>query len=195
MTAHGECLTEVRVVRVTDTGMTLSLALADVPPEGSAVTLRWAAAPRGRYALRGTVTGVDENRIDIVTEGEPIIEQARNYVRGGGGELIAMVRPGHPDATGKVHDISERSVRAHFTDVEVRPGTEMHLRIQLDEEIVEFAATATKVNSMRQQVPHRGPVSVEMVAIFDKDERQAKIIRRYVLRQQMLAKSRTAAMA
>jgi len=194
MTAHGVVLTEVRVVRTVDQVLTLSLALADVPPAGSPVTLRWSAAPRGRYALPGVVVAVDENRVDIQTLGEPSLEQARNYVRGGGGEVIVMLRPGHADATGYVHDISERSVRAHFTDVELRPGHDMVLRVHLGDDVVEFKATAAKVSSIRQQLPHRGPMSVEMVAIFDRDERQAKTVRRYVLRHQSQSRARASAL-
>jgi hypothetical protein len=191
MTSYGETLPEVRVVQAQGTVITLSLALDDVPPAGSTVTVRWAAAPRGRYALAADVVAVDGNRVEVRFAGEPAIEQARNFVRGGGGEPVVLLRDGHEPATGFVHDISERAVRAHFTDIELRPGHEMRLRIQLGDEIVEFPATATKVSSMRQQVPRRGPLSVEMVAVFDsKDEQQAKIIRRYVIRNQLLARAR-----
>jgi hypothetical protein len=193
MTSYGETLPDVRVVHVSDTVITLSLAVADVPPAGSTVTVRWAAAPRGRYALSASVVGVDGNRVDIRFAGEPAIEQSRSFVRGGGGEPIQLIRPGHDDAMGWVHDISERSVRAHFSDIELHPGHEMTLRVQLDNEVVEFAATATKVNSLRQQVPKRGPLSVEMVAIFtSKNEQQAKIVRRHVLRHQLLSRGRGA---
>jgi hypothetical protein len=45
---------------------------------------------------------------------------------------------------------------------------------------------------MRQQVPRRGPLSVEMVALFTADEQQAKLVRRYILRHQLLARARGA---
>jgi hypothetical protein len=185
---------EVRVVRVTETTVTLSLPLDDVAfPAGAAVTLRWAAGPRGRYVQHGAVLKVDENRIDVALTGEPEIEQLRNYVRGGGGERIQLVRADTPQRFGQVHDISERSVRAHFGDVDLRPGEEMLLRVQLDNEVVEFPATAYRVAQIRQQVPVRGPLVTEMVALFEQDERQAKIIRRYVLRLQLIARREAAA--
>ena len=190
----GRNLPEVRVVRVTETTVTLSLPLADVAfPAGSAVTLRWPAGPRGRYVQNGAVLRVDENRIDITLAGEPEIEQLRNYVRGGGGESIHLVRAGEPQRFGQVHDISERSVRAHFDDVDLRPGERMLLRVQLGNEVVEFPATAYRVAQIRQQVPVRGPLVTEMVALFEQDERQAKIIRRYVLRLQLAARREAAA--
>jgi hypothetical protein len=191
MTSYGETLPDVRVVHAADTVITLSLALADIPPAGSTVTVRWAAAPRGRYALSANVVGVDGNRVDIRFAGEPAIEQSRHYVRGGGGEPIHLIRPGLQDAIGWVHDISEKSVRAHFSDIELHPGHDLTLRVQLGDEVVEFPATATRVSSLRQQVPKRGPLSVEMVAVFtSKDEHQAKIVRRYVLRHQLTARGR-----
>ena len=193
MTAYGETLPDVRLVHASDADATLSLALANVPKAGTTVTLRWSAAPRGRYVQDAAVVGTDGNRVDIRFSGEPSIVQARSYVRGGGGETIMMVRSEEEDATGYVHDLSERAVRAHFTDIELRPGVEMLLRIQLDEEVVEFPATTFKVSSVRQQVPRRGPLSVEMVAVFDtKDDRAAKIVRRYIMRRQLLSRSRGA---
>jgi hypothetical protein len=193
MDTGDERLADVRVVRVTDAAVTLSLALDDVPPLGSSVTLRWPAVPRGLYAVRATVISLDENRADFTISEIPVIEQRRMFVRGGGGESVQLVRTDAPECVGLVHDISERSVRAHFSDVELRPGQEMRLRVQLDNEIVEFPATALRVSAIRQQVPVRGPLMVEMVAIFEQDERQAKIIRRYVLRQQV-ARAREAAL-
>jgi len=193
MTAYGETLSNVRIVHADGTDATLSLALADVPGAGTPVTLRWAAPPRGRYAQDAAVVGTDGNRVAIRFSGEPSLVQARSFVRGGGGEAIVMVRPEEEDTIGYVHDLSERAVRAHFTDIHLLPGTEMLLRIQLDEAVVEFPATAFKVSSMRQRLPTRGPLSVEMVAVFDaKDDYAAKIVRRYIMRQQLLSRSRGA---
>jgi hypothetical protein len=189
MTSSGETLPEVRVVHADGTVITLSVALTDVPPAGSTVTVRWSAAPRGRYASSGDVLAVDGNRVEVRVEGEPAIEQDRNFVRGGGGEPVVLVPAGQEAATGFLHDISEQSIRAHFTDVEVLPGQEIRLRIQLGEEVVEFPATVTKVSSMRQQIPRRGPLSVELVAVFESnDEQQARVIRRYVMRHQLIAR-------
>lgn len=193
MTSYGETLPEVRVVQAAGTVITLSLALDDVPPANSSVTLRWAAAPRGRYALAGDVVRVDGNRVDVRFSGEPSVEQSRNFVRGGGGEPILLVRPRHEDAMGVVYDLSERAVRAHFTDISLKPEQDIRLRIQLGEEVLEFPAKTHKVSSMRQQVPRPGPLSVEMVAIFDGvEERQARVIRRYIMRGQLLERARGA---
>jgi len=192
MTSYGETVPEVRVVRASGTRFTLSMALAHVPPAQSPVELRWAAPPRGRLSQPGHVISVDGNRIEVRISGKPTVLQSRSYVRGGGGEAITMIRSEREPAHGLVHDMSERAVRAHFTDVDLKDGEEMILRIALGEEEVEFSATTLKVSSMLQQVPVEGPLSVEMVAVFaeDQNETQAKIVRRYIMRHQLLSRNR-----
>ena len=190
MTASGDQVRGVRVVHAEGGVVTLSLALAAVPPMGAGVTLRWPAGARGRYAQEALVVGVDENRVDIRADGAPRIEQQRNFVRGGGGEQVLLLRAGEPDTLGWIRDISEQSVRAHFADVAVHEGTKFRLRILLEPDVVEVDATAVKVASLRQSVPQRGPMSLEVVALLTADETQAQTIRRYVLRQQLLTRSR-----
>jgi hypothetical protein len=190
MTASDEPVPGVRVMHADGPVLTLSLALDAVPPAGAAITVRWPAGDRGRYALDGVVVKIDENRVDVKTTGDARVEQYRNFVRGGGGEEVLLRRPGKPDAIGQIRDISEQSLRAHFADVELRDGDELTLRALLDPDPIELTATVAKVASLRQRLPERGPMSVEVVAVFEADELQAKSIRRYVLRQQLLARSR-----
>ncbi|BCJ44438.1 hypothetical protein GCM10010168_12520 [Actinoplanes ianthinogenes] len=192
MEAGGETHPGVRVVAASAAAVTVSLPRAQVPLAGATVTLRWSAAPRGRFVVSAAVAAVDENRAELRLIGEPQISQSRLYVRGGGGEPVVMTRPDLPDAIGWIHDISERSVRAHFTDVEVRPGHEVALQVQLGPDVVDLTGTVIKASAMRQQVPVRGPLSVEMVALYDPEEWQAKIIRRYVMRYQLLMRTKTA---
>jgi hypothetical protein len=193
MTSYGETVPEVRVVQTAGTRFTLSMALAHVPPAQSPVELRWAAPPRGRLSQPGHVISVDGNRIEVRITGTPTVLQSRSFVRGGGGETVTMIRPDREPAHGVVHDMSERAVRAHFTGIELKDGEEMVMRIALGDEEVAFPATALKVSSMLQQVPAEGPLSVEMVAVFaeEPDETQAKIVRRYIMRHQLLTRNRS----
>ena len=192
MTASGDPIRGVRVVHAEGAVVTLSLALAAVPPIGAGVTLRWPAGARGRYAQEALVVASDENRVDVQAEGAARIEQQRNFVRGGGGEQVLMLRPGEPDALGWIRDISEQAVRAHFADALLHEGDEFRLRILLDPDLIELDATAAKVATLQQTVPQRGPMSVEVVALLAADEAQAQKIRRYVLRQQLLTRARDA---
>jgi hypothetical protein len=182
----------VRVVQAEGPTVTVSMAITAVPAEGAPVILRWPAGPRGRYVQSGTVAGVEENRITVTLTGAPDVEQKRNYVRAGGGEPVLLRRSGEADTSGWIRDISEQSVRAHFTDVVVCEGDDLTLHIELDDTVVQVPAVATKVASMRQSLPQRGPLSVELVAMFTADETQARVIRRYVLQQQLLARTRAA---
>jgi hypothetical protein len=192
ITADDEPLRGVRVVQTDEPVVILSLAVAVVPPEGASVTLRWPAGLRGRYVQAGLVVGVEENRVAVELAGEPGIEQQRHFVRGGGGEQVLLRRPGQSDAVGWIRDISEQGTRAHFADVELHEGDDIVLRFLLDPDLVEVDAVTSKVDSLRQSIPRRGPMSVEVVAVFVADETQAQVIRRYVLRQQLLTRARSA---
>jgi hypothetical protein len=190
MTASAVQTARVRVVHAQDRALTLSAPPVAVPSVGATVVLRWSAAPRGRYALTCAVLEADENEMRVEVRGEPVIEQHRDFVRGGGGEQVRMCRTGFPDANGWIHDISEHGMRGHFEGAEVRDGEEFVLRIELGSEVIEVAARAANVAALPQQVPP-GPMSVELVAIFDVDEAQARVIRRYVMRQQLLSRTRS----
>jgi hypothetical protein len=100
-----------------------------------------------------------------------------------------MRRRGFPEAAGWIRDISEHGMRAHFEGTNVRDDEDLELIIELDSEVLHMVAKATKVAALSQQVPP-GPMSVELVAIFVADEKQARIIRRYVMRQQLLSRTR-----
>jgi hypothetical protein len=192
LTASADPVRGVRVVHAEGVIVTLSLALATVPPVGAGVTLRWPAGARGRYAQETLVVGVDENRVDLQANGPARVEQQRNFVRGGGGEQVLLLRPGLPDTLGWIRDISEQSVRAHFADVQIHEGDGFRLRILLDPDLLELDATAARVATLRQTLPQRGPMSVEVVALLAVDESQAQTIRRYVMRQQLLTRARHA---
>ena len=69
-------------------------------------------------------------------------------------------------------------------------GDEVRLRIQLDMDVIEVTAVTSKVASLRQLLPDRGPMSVELVAVLTANEAQAQAIRRYVLRQQLQTRAR-----
>jgi hypothetical protein len=100
-----------------------------------------------------------------------------------------MHRTGFPDATGWIRDISEHSMRAHFEGTNVHDDEQLNLRIELGGEVIDVTARASKVEALAQQVPP-GPMSVELVAIFQVNEAQARVIRRYVMRQQLLSRTR-----
>ena len=192
MTAADDPVAGVRVTHAEGETLILSVALAAVPAAGTTVTLRWPAGPRGRYAREAVVAEIDEHRVTVRTGGSGRIEQQRNFVRGGGGETVFLSRPGLPEAAGRLHDISEQSVRAYFPDVELAAGDEFTLRVGLEPEWVEAKAVAMKVAALARSLPARGGTAVELVAILHADEGQAQAIRRYVLWHQLLVRTRVA---
>jgi hypothetical protein len=189
LTTAGDPVSGVRVIRTEGELIVLSMPLAAVPGEGSVATLRWSAGARGRYALTVNVLAVDDTRVDVRPAAAAQLEQFRHFVRGGGGEPVLLRMDGHEDAYGWIRDISEQGVRAHFAGLEVQENEEFTVVIELGRDLIELKAAAVKVARLRQQVPP-GPMSVELVAIFRPDEKQARIIRRYVMHQQLLSRTR-----
>jgi hypothetical protein len=166
----------------------LSLRTSAVAPSpvtaGDAVTLRWSAGPRGRYTVSGAVREVTGAQLTVAVTGEPAFEQVRRFMRGGGGEKIwVRAIDSAETVVGYVHDLGEQGLRARFDGRRVEPGQQVLLLIELEEDSVEVTATVldTRVDD-----------EVEVVFAFQTDEPQAQTIRRHVLRQQVLARSRTA---
>lgn len=197
MTTSDEPLNGVRIDGVRDTRLDLSLpagAPDTRPGVGDVVTLRWPAAPRGRYAATGTVVeapGTD--RLVVAVVGPPVLEQHRRFVRGGGGEQVRLHRSGatgSAECAGWIHDISEQGIRAWFPDTDLVDGDPVRLRIRLGRDLIDVLGTALKVGPVPADAPDPG--QVEVVAVIDVDEVQAQVIRRYVLAQQVLTRSRTA---
>jgi hypothetical protein len=126
---------------------------------------------------------------------EPEIEQHRRFVRGGGGEQVRLHRTGSggaEEAAGWIRDISERGLRARFAETTVTDGDPLRLTIHLDEDILEVCGTALTVAVRPPGEDGPAATRVEVIALLDPDEVQAQVIRRYVLRQQLLARARSA---
>ncbi|HWH01163.1 MAG TPA: PilZ domain-containing protein [Pilimelia sp.] len=168
----------------------LHLLVGDVPAAGTEVTLRWAGT-RGRHRVSGKVVGT---RNDVVTTwvvetmGPVTTEQSRHYVRGGGGEPaqlrhLADDRPAEPIA-GTVVNLSERGVRLRFREIDPAVQEPVAVRLVLDDESVEVEGTVLRI------IDAPAPQCRDVVVLFAASEHDATTIRRHVLRQQMLARSR-----
>jgi hypothetical protein len=198
MTASDESVRGVRIDEIAGTRMTLSppAACPVVLGVGDEVTLRWAAGERGRYVVGGRVTEASGTRLVVQLTSAPEIEQHRRYVRGGGGEQVRMHRDGSSgsdEAAGWIRDISEGGLRAQFPAVRFGDADPLRITIHLDDDTIEVRGVASKITVRPPEAPGPANTMVEVIATFDADETQAQIIRRYVLRQQMLTRARTAA--
>lgn len=184
--------------RVADAGeRRMSLAApvpadAGAPHVGEPLTIRWAAGPRGRYALPVTLAATTRTPAPVwvvQVAGPTQIEQDRHFVRGGGGEAVRLRRVGDTggqEAHGHIVDVGEGSVRGRFTDLAVQPGEQVQVQMSLGDAVVPATGRVLQVTTTTDR-----PL-VEVVAVYEVPEDQAREIRQYVLRQQVLTRTRTA---
>jgi hypothetical protein len=204
MTVAGIPVPGVRIERVRDAELVLTLPDGTTremwPGIGETVTLRWPAGSRGRYFVAATVVPAPgDERVGVFLEGEPELEQQREFFRGGGGErirlmhtvddLVHTVDDGTAVFNGWVQDLSERGARSHFADVRVREGDRVTAQVGLDDETVDVTGTVLRILVLPDGVGAYS-MRVEVVVLFDSNEQQARAIRRYVFRQQLLARTR-----
>ena len=170
----------------------LDLLVADVPEIGREVTLKWPLGGRGRCSTTGQIVDVHHGLVatwEVKVTGQFRIEQNRRYVRGGGGEPIRLRRAldaEDPTVQGRVIDLSERSVRCRVSDLTIKAGDPVATWIGLDDEVIEVGGSVLRVVDKPDEKAHG------IVVVFEPGEAQATAIRRYVMRQQLLARAREA---
>jgi hypothetical protein len=181
LSTDGGATLRALVQLVEDEAVSLGLPDGSMPRPGVGVTLHWPAGPRGRWSQPGTVVaavgpaGTCPATVVVHRTGTPTLEQQRQFVRGGGGEPVTV-----GGVEGRLRDIGEQGLRARVPGHGVRRGDAVRARVELDDDVLTFAGTVHKIDGE------------DLVVVFVSDEAQAQIIRRYVLRQQMLARARTA---
>ncbi|MEV1286899.1 PilZ domain-containing protein [Micromonospora sp. NPDC049679] len=166
----------------------LNLRVTEVPDVGDQITVRWPAGERGRYAAAGhliEVVGGALPRWVMRPDGPPKLEQSRSYVRGGGNELVQVRRlsPSGDTVEGRVIDISEGGVRARFDEIELAGGDEVEVRVELGEDILSVEGRVLRVWQEED-----GEQTL-LVLVFEPHERDARVIRRYVLRHQLMLRN------
>jgi PilZ domain len=168
----------------------LNLLISDLPEVGREVTVRW-TGPRGKFAAPAKIAEIRSGTVStwvVEISGAPEVEQNRRFVRGGGGEPVSMQNGDTPGELvfGRVVDVSERSVRGRFKSIDLKAGDTVLVKITLDDDVVAVSGSVLRV------MPQPDNHGIDVVAVFEPDEAQATTIRRYVLRQQMLARARLA---
>jgi hypothetical protein len=166
----------------------LNLKVEDLPGIGDLVTIRWSAGARGRYAAPARI-------VEFVRGGVPrwitrptgtvVVEQSRQFVRGGGGEPVVLLRQGQDDTSpvqGHVADLSEGGLRARFTDLEGAVGDTVVVTLTLDGETIDATG------QIHRTTRDHGEPGVQVVVVLDLPERQAQLVRRYVMKHQLAAR-------
>jgi hypothetical protein len=166
----------------------LDLLVTDVPDAGLELTVRWIAGERGRYAADAVIDHVVHGHVStwvVKITSDPEIEQNREYVRGGGGEPVELtVGENGESHRGEAIDVSERSIKAVFKRLDIAAGTEVSLRLALEDEQMLLKGKVYRV------VDQAATSEVQIVLMLDADESQAQAIRRHVMNLQRLARAR-----
>jgi hypothetical protein len=156
------------------------------PPDlGTPISFRW-NAPRGRYTvqarLRSTARpqGQALHLWNLKAEGPPTLEQRRQYVRAGGGEGVVLEPRATGELTGMVTDISEGGVRCRFRYGRLLPGEPVEVRVTLGGESLAVDGWVLRTTDEDG--------SLDVIVVYELGERDADMVRKYVMHQQILAR-------
>jgi hypothetical protein len=181
-----------RVEDVDDASFTVA-APRDVPDVarpvvGTSLDLAWLRAG-GRFAVPVRLTGITREqppRYVVEVVGEPYRHNRRAYMRGGGGESIRLTRQ-TPDAIavrGTVVDISEASLRCRVRDADYERDDLLQVSIALGDDVLETTVRVLCVRFDKETAWY------DVVATYETTEKVGRIIRRYILQQQMAERRR-----
>jgi hypothetical protein len=145
-----------------------------------------------RFAVAARFIGVwvDNTRTwDLRLAGEPRRQNRRGFVRGGGGEAVRLRRPDDPaqPLDGHVIDVGEEGVRARVRACDYAAGETLTVTMLLGDDVVEVEGPIFAV----RRIVETGYVDV--VVQFHAGEQVGRMIRGYILKQQLERRRRAAA--
>ena len=153
---------------------------ADVPSAGAGLEIAWVNGDR-RYAIDmrlRSLTREQPPRWELEVVGSVRLQTRRNYVRGGGGEVIEIVK-GAETFSGTVVDLSEGGVRLRVKEDRFDRDDRVDLRLTLDGEPLPLRGTVRFVRR------HQESASFDVIITYDTTEAIGRAIRGYVLRREM----------
>lgn len=192
-----------RASRIEDAdGCTLTVAAPERP--GALV----AGLPEGEVMVRWTgIRGVHELPAQVVEErrgvprlwvlrpsGEVRVAQRRRFARAQVSvdvSLVARDAAPAPVLTARSVDLSEGGVRCRLTTAPPPPGSRVTAHLTLDGTVVRLAGRVLKGLVVELPGQPGSPAARrehEVVVEFDEDERAADVVRKFVFRQQLLAR-------
>jgi hypothetical protein len=169
----------------------------EIPEIGSVMSLSWVAGPRGRWVVdaelvsTSRVEGVPTRCWSLVVTSTPVLHQRRRFVRAGGGEPV-RVRAKERDVviSGAASDVSEGGVRFKITGA--RPDDDQWVRLEDGEAVTTVVQLGDDMldadGSVLRTIDDPIAKTVDMIVTLDLSERQAELVRRYVMHQQILAR-------
>lgn len=153
---------------------------ADVPAVGAGLEIAWVDGDR-RYAIDmrlRSLTREQPPRWELEVVGSVRLQTRRNYVRGGGGEIIEIVK-GAEKFDGKVIDLSEGGVRLRVREDRFDRDDRVDLRLTLDNQQLALRGTVRFVRR------HPESASFDVIITYETTEAIGRTIRGYVLRREM----------
>ncbi|MDT4986351.1 MAG: hypothetical protein QOI74_445 [Micromonosporaceae bacterium] len=179
----------------------------ETPYLGSPVSLRWSAGTRGRYLAEASLRATDRpagtalNRWNLSLDRPPVIDQRRQFVRAGGGELVVL-QPRWSDALpGRVTNFGEGGLLCRLpTEAlargELAIGDPVGVLVRFDDESFTVDGWVLRVEGNRvgdNRVGADRPTHlVDVTVTYQLTDQDADRVRRYIMRQEMLTR-RTAA--
>jgi hypothetical protein len=158
---------------------------ADIPKVGTALEIAWVAEDR-RHAVDVRLTALTREqppRWEIQVIGSVRLQTRRNYVRGGGGEHVEVVR-GADTIAGKVIDLSEGGVRMRVTEDVLDRDDRVDVVMRVEGERLTLRGTVLFVRR------HPETASFDVIITYEAPEAISRTIRGYVLRREMEARRR-----
>jgi c-di-GMP-binding flagellar brake protein YcgR len=185
-----------------DTGGQLILAApqggtVETPRENETVTLIWSAGERGRYTAAINLISVERAQLSLWTvklAGQPQIEQRRQFVRGRGTELVRLEPPASGDVTarqppisgpvdGQMVDIGEGGIRISVADGELAAGQLAMVTVWLGQQQLGLDAV------VYETIAEDAKRTMVVMRFQKPTEKEAQLIRQYVLRRQLAARN------
>ncbi|HKT00174.1 MAG TPA: hypothetical protein VJT31_11640 [Rugosimonospora sp.] len=186
--AYRACLEEAEGGRLA-VSLPADPRLRAAPVRDHPAFVRWSAGPLGSASAPARLSLEDgvSARLLIELVGPVELKQNRRFVRGGGCETVELRREVADDRavyTGWVVDLSEASIRARFADLPAAVGESVSLGVDLGGPRVEALGQVLKVT------PGAAGDMASIVVGYELEEAQASAVRRYLLRREMLVRSR-----
>ena len=166
--------------RLITVGAPYGIRWEDVPRVGAGLEIAWVSGDR-RHAVDmrlKSITREQPPRWELQVVGSVRLQTRRNYVRGGGGEGIEIVKGTHT-FSGRVMDLSEGGVRLRIREDRFERDDRVEVRLRLDDTTYPLSG---KVLFVRWIPDLEG---FDVIITYEPSEAVGTAIRGYVLRREM----------
>ena len=162
----------------------------EVPAPGTELQVIWTAS-RTRYMWQVEMLSRTKGRLNrwhLRGLGDPQRHNRRQYVRGEASGPVTLVTTGRQtqakEFTGYLIDVCEGGARCRLRRVETNVGEAVALRLSLDRKIVQINGMVLLVRAAEDGRNH------DVVVTYDLKEREAQLVRRYVLQWEITERHR-----